>query len=257
MLNLMKLEFDKIKYPYFLFLLLSILGSGLLIILHIEGYRYDHNIEIWDNTGDILGVFFPLIIVLPTCWLMYYERKNNFLAYTLSRVSKKKYLLSKWLTSSLLGALLVFLASFVGLIVALYIVPHIQLSPYGCPDRALRMFAGYYFVNEPLLYGLVLSIWRAVIGFIVTTFAFTLSLYVNNLFVILTGPFVYVMLENFILAILGVPYYRLVTSFLPTTLTPAAITLERLLVGPSILLFFIMITIVYFALIKKEKIYII
>lgn len=254
MTKLLKLEFKKIKNLYVLSLLLSIIYGGAMIIPYLSGYQYYRNIEIWDASNEIFTLIFPLIAVLPTCWLMYYERKDNFLIYTLSRVSKKKYIFSKYIVSACGGAMLVFFISFVGLIVALYFVPDVKPTVMG-NDYALDKFFGSYFVNEPLLYGTVLSLWRACIGLIVVTFAFLLSLYVNNIFVILTSSFIYSILENFTLAILGMPYYRLVTSFSPNILSPSAITIMRLLVGPALFIVFIITTFAYFRWIKKEKVY--
>ena len=49
------------------------------------------------------------------------------------------------------------------------------------------------------------------------TFGFILALYCKNIFVILTGPFMYSILENFVLAILCLERLRLVVAFDPTT----------------------------------------
>lgn len=54
-----------------------------------------------------------------------------------------------------------------------------------------------------------------------------------------TGPFSYTILENIILAYLGVPYFRLITSFDPSSLSSDAVTAGRLLVGPLILIILI------------------
>lgn len=256
MIRLLKLEFCKIKYVYIISLLLGIIYSGVIIIPHLSGYQYFHNIEIWDETNEIFTLIFPLMAVLPTCWLMYYERKNKFFSYTLIRVSSRRYLFSKYLVSTLGGALIVFLISFVGLIITLYFVPGIEPNPSSKGyDYALRNFFGFYFVNKPFIYGTVLSLWRAFIGAVVVTFAFVLSLYINNIFVILTGSFVYSILENFTLAVLGVPYYRLVTSFNPNNLTPSAVSVPRLLVGPFLLVFLTILIIIYFKWIKKASLY--
>lgn len=256
--NLLKLEWDKIKYPYLISLFIGILYSCIIILPFTSGYSYNHNIEIWQQSGQVFDLIFPLVAVLPTCWIMYYERKNNFLAYTLTRVSKKKYILSKWLMTSIGGATIIFVVSFVGLIFCINFTNNlnltgIQLQGY---DKSLEEFYGYYLVNKPYLYGLALSIWRGIIGFIVGTLGFVLSLYINNIFIILTGPFVYVFIVHYILAILGVPYYSIITSFDPSTLAPQAISTGRILIGPFLLIVLICSIIIHFFKIKKRSIYV-
>lgn len=252
MLQLIKMEFQKLKYPYLVSLFIAFICSGLMIIPVLSGYSYNYNIEIWEQSGELFVFFFPLFAVIPTCWLMYYERKNGFLACTITRVSKEKYILVKWLVSSFGGAFIVFLVSFVGLLICLYFIPKVE--PWGT-DYAIDKFAGYYFVNKPFLYGFFLICWRTILGFLVASLGFLISLYVKNIFIVLTGSFVYSILENFILAILGVPYYRLVTSFDPSILSPEAISVQRMLVGPVILIGFIGVLLCYFRFIKKVSIY--
>ena len=74
---------------------------------------------------------------------------------------------------------------------------------------------------------------RAVL--LVMTFGFVLALYCKNIFVILTGPFMYSILENFVLSILRLEKYRLVVSFDPTTVSPQAVSMISFLVGPIVL----------------------
>ncbi|WP_052737810.1 hypothetical protein [Bacillus sp. SA1-12] len=144
------------------------------------------------------------------------------------------------------------LVSFVGIIISLYFLPEITPSTQ---NDSINKFAGEYFVHHPLMYGFWLSVWRSVIGFLISSFGFVLSLYINNIFIVLTGPFVYSILENFILSVLGVPFFRLVTSFDPNTLDQAAVTTERLLVGPIILIIFISGFLLYFKTFKKISVY--
>ena len=58
------------------------------------------------------------------------------------------------------------------------------------------------------------------------TFGFILALYCKNIFVILTGPFMYSILENFVLAILRLERLRLVVAFDPTTVDPKVVSIS-------------------------------
>lgn len=257
MVNLLKLEWHKIKVIFSITVILGLIYSCVIILPFIKGYSYNHNIEIWQESNQILSLIFPLIATLPASWLMYYERKDKFLAYTLNRTSMKKYLLSKWIISSVFSALLIFLISFIGLIFCMVFTKNIELTGISLQgyDTTLQEFAGYYLANNPYLYGFVLSLWRSIIGFIIGTLGFVLSLYIDNLFIIMTGPFVYSIIENYVLSLLGMPYYRLVTAFDPSILDPNVITVPKLLIGPFFLLLFIGIVQLYFSIFKKRNIY--
>lgn len=255
--TLIKLEWDKLKYPYIISLVISLIYSCLILIPYTSGYDYNHHIEIWQNAHNITSLIFPLMVVLPTCWLMYYERKNNFLVYTITRVSPKKYILNKLLMISSLSALIIFAVSFLSMICCLVFTSHIELTGIEIQghDRTLEQFCGYFLVNNPILYGLILSFWRALIGTGVGILGFVFSLYINNIFIVLTAPLAYVFISHYILAILGVPYYSIITSFDPSSLAAKAISIERLLVGPILLILTIICVLIYFSTVKKAKIY--
>jgi hypothetical protein len=193
--------------------------------------------EVWDQSGRIFTVLFPFFAVIPVCLFMLYDKKHRDRSSQSPTVLKKQDLITRWIVSSIGGAFIVFFVSFTGLIISLYFIP--EVVPVGS-DYAMGYYAGNYFINQPLLYGLVLSCWRAFIGFLIASFGFVLWLYLRNIFVVFTGPFSYLVLETFILSYLGVPYFRLVTSFNPSALSSTVITTERLLVGP--LLLFILIS---------------
>jgi hypothetical protein len=107
------------------------------------------------------------------------------------------------------------------------------------------------FINKPLLYAFILSCWKGVIGILVMSLGFVISMYVNNIFVVLTGPFIYAVLENFILAALRLEQYRLVTAFEPSTISAEAVGISSYIVGPLILILCTLFTVIYFKFIKK------
>ena len=87
----------------------------------------------------------------------------------------------------------------------------------------------------PVVYAVTLSVFRGLIGVLVMTMGFFLAMYCENIFVVLTGPFLYTILENFVLAILGVPQYRLVTAFDPNCLSPEVITTMSFVARPFLI----------------------
>ena len=71
---------------------------------------------------------------------------------------------------------------------------------------------------------------------------------------ILTGPFLYAELENFVLSIWGLPQYRLIIAFDPDCMSPELITAMSFFTGPLLLAAVIMLLVVYFSKMKKEKV---
>ena len=86
------------------------------------------------------------------------------------------------------------------------------------------------------------------------TFGFVLAMYCKNIFVILTGPFIYSILENFIMAILSLEKYRLVVAFDPTCISFHAVTWLSFFTGPVLLLCVIGFTAFFLAKIRKNTV---
>ena len=65
-------------------------------------------------------LLYALVCVIPTAWLMYFERKTYFIKYTLPRVKQRTYILTKAIMSMLVGSMMIFGISIVSLIIELY-----------------------------------------------------------------------------------------------------------------------------------------
>jgi len=240
MRNLIMLEWRKLKTPILITIIAGTLLSIILCSTIYKSYALEHQLEVWEVGFEIINILFPLIAVLPTCWLMYFERKTGFIKYTLPRASKKQYLLSKWMVISSSAFITMFIMSFAGVVTALYMVQPIDvfyswISPEtGEPAPSLIHFhfAAELFLDSPLLYGFLLSVWKGVISVVLATMGYVFSLYSKNLFVILTGPFIYYFLETYILSKVKLDHLRLYVAFEPTSINLDYITLSSFLVGP-------------------------
>lgn len=250
MFRLIKNEFDKLKIPVVLATaILSITAIALSCTMY-KGYSLFNDIDAWEVGTEIINFLFPLFAVIPICWNVYYERKNSFLLYTMPRVGKTKYLTAKWIAAVVSAFTVIFVPYFLSAVFALYIKPPIKPLTGEFTHIYLNMY-----VNAPLLYALLLSLWKGVVGVLVMNLGFLLSLYVKNIFVILTGPFTYSILENFSLSILGVPQYRLVTSFEPSAVDYKSISAFSPAVGPLLIVAFTVFVWLFFAKVKREAIY--
>ena len=81
------------------------------------------------------------------------------------------------------------------------------------------------------------------------------SLYIDNIFIVLTGPFIYYVLENFILSILSLENYRFVTAFSPDLVSYNSVNIFSFIAGPSFAIVFIIGIVYYFKKIKKTKVF--
>lgn len=256
MSKLLKTEWKKIKLPVLCMIVLLSVATCILTSTIHQNYTLNYDLEAWEVGTKLIIFLFPNFVVIPICWNLYYERKNNFLVYAVARVKQGKYLRAKWMVSAISAFMILFISFFLSAIFALYIKAPIE--PYVPPaDLDVTPFNHVFldlFTKSPLLYAFALSTWRGVLGILVMSFGFVISLYVSNIFLILTGPFIYLILENFILSILGVPQYRLITSFDPTSLSESMITANSFLMGPMILSIIILGVWIYFAKIKHTAI---
>lgn len=255
MIHLMKNEWKKVSIPVSLTIVMMSVIASILCCTIYKNYALQYDLEAWERGTNILNFIFPLVVVLPLCWNVYYERKNNFMLYVLPRIKQNKYLTSKWIVFAISAFLILFIPYFISAIVSLYIKE--PIISYASPDPDVDVFQHVFiktFISSPLIYATVLSIYRGLLGVLVMSFGYVLALYVDNIFAILTGPFIYVTLENFILSILGMPKYRLVTAFDPTVLSVGCITKGTFFVGPVLVTLVILLIWFYYKVIKKASI---
>lgn len=166
-----------------------------------------------------------------------------------------KYLSIKWAACALSGFCILFIPYVMSLLCALYVVTPANVLP---PHDKYSHFLLTLYVQFPLIYGLLLSAWKALLGVLTMTFGFVLALFSRNIFVILTAPFVYVILENFILASLSsasldLATYRFVTAFEPTC--KEYINLGSFIFGPVLMCLVIGAIILYYTKVKRQAIY--
>lgn len=250
MFELIRNEFKKVFLPVLLTTVILTIVMCVLTGALYQNYTLHYDLEAWEVGPGVFSLLYPLFVVIPLCWNLYYERKNNFLLYIAPRVPVKKYLTAKWIAYTV-GAFCIMAIPYA--LTAVYAV-YIK-SPVVPPEtNTFTHILETVFVEQPLLYAVVLSCWRGVIGILVMTFGFVLAMYCKNIFVILTGPFMYSILENFIMAVLNLESYRLVVAFDPTCISYRAVTLLSFLVGPAVLVCVIGGTALFLGKIRKNAV---
>lgn len=171
MIKLVKLELLKLHKVLIVFSIFFIIFSASLILIFLHGYSYQYNIEVWSEAYTLILFLFPIFCTAPTTWLLYYEKKDHFMKYSVIRATPFKYLTSKLLVHCIYGFMITFLMSMVGLLLSKYAIDRVS----GIPNP-IHVFQLNYFLNHPLIYGLILSLWRSVLSILFVAFGFIVSL---------------------------------------------------------------------------------
>ena len=102
------LEVKKICKPVLTAMLgTTVLTCALTCTLY-QNYSIYFRLDTWEIGTEYLGLLFPLLVTVPVCWQLYYERRDRFIVYTLPRISKTGYLTAKWLACALSAFLILF-----------------------------------------------------------------------------------------------------------------------------------------------------
>ena len=223
-----------------MFILSATIGFALSILsefLIASNTSINRPIEIWLYSQDFFTVIYPFLCTIPFCWELLAERKGGFLRQVVSRISLNKYLTYRYLGGLMLVNLLFFSLSLGSALIAENVIPLTHPSPYGS-NLQIELF-GNLLVNAPITYALLLSLWRILHISLYFSLGFVLSLFCKNSFIALTGPFIYSIIENYIMSILGIPQDSMTTSFYISRLAPGYAEVSDLFAGPAILALFV------------------
>ena len=248
MLHLIRISWRKIAYPVIFTIVMITVLSCILSSVLAKNYSLQYELESWEIGTEFISLLYPIFTVIPVCWNLYYERKDNFLMYVAPRTSIKRYLIAKWISYAVGVALIIIIPS----VISTFFVLYIKEPIVPCTNNPFCHIFAEIFIETPWIYIIFLSLWRAFLAVLMMTLGFVLALFCRNIFVVLISPFVYSIMENFILSILHLESYRLVTAFDPTNITPRAIIHASFIVGPVLLI--ITVGIVALVLSRKNKI---
>ncbi len=183
MIGLVRNEWKKVFLPVLLTTVLLAIAMGVLSCTIYQNYVLHYDLEAWEVGTELFSLLYPLFVVVPLCWNLYYERKNNFLLYVMPRVKIKKYLTAKWIAYALGTLCIIVIPYILSAVFALYVKP--PVVPFV--ENPFSHIFENAFIKTPLLYAVALSLWRGIVSLFVMTFGFVLALYCKNIFVILTG----------------------------------------------------------------------
>ena len=251
MTRLILLELHKLAKPVLTVLALLTAVTCVLCCTLFRDYTLCYALDKWEIGTEFLPLLFSLIVTVPVCWQLYYERRDRFLVYTLPRISKGGYLAAKWTACAISAFALLFVPYVLSGLTALYLAPNAELHPEWVRPY-YHIFLTWY-TKYPLVYLFVLSLWKGLLGVLTMTFGFVLALFSSNLFVVLTAPFVYALLDNFLWSALRIPNCFL-AAFEPYKFG-SSLTVQHWLWGPIQLTLVICLTVLYYTRLRRRSIY--
>lgn len=214
--------------PAILMLFIGVIALCVMATQFSTTTAVTYPIEFWLDACSILDFFFPLIVVLPFTWRMYFDRKNDFLDYASIRTSKKKYISQKIMAGMLTAFVMIYLTYFIGLV---YTVKFVEPKTVASDAILYRYMFGAMQAENPILFGAIWCVWKGFVSALICGFGYVIALLVDNIFVISLTPFVYCMVENFVTGTLGLERYSLTTTYILNRLSPTSMRLHNYFVG--------------------------
>jgi len=231
-----------------LFELIAVLVAGLClycvnIYVVSSNTTYKYAIELWNYGREFFHILYPFVFSVPFCWVLFQEKNGAYWKNVFNRVSLNKYIQKRILLAIVMSAITMLIVSFGSLLFA-YLIGQGTVSDYE-PIMSAK-FYGLYQINHPVSYAFVLSCWRSFLAVLYTVLGIGITMLSKNVFIAMTGAFVYSIVENFITAILQVPELSITTSFYPNRLSGTNITFPKLMVGPTVILVVIVAIYLYY-----------
>lgn len=75
------LEIKKILLPCTLIAILLVAANCIIAFASKDSYVFYRNIELWEQSNEVFSFIYAALASVPICWVVYYERKNNYIVY--------------------------------------------------------------------------------------------------------------------------------------------------------------------------------
>lgn len=249
----MRYLLKKYIVPFSISSMVGVMINVVSIFIKRANSVIEYPIMAWIYSLDLLAFIYPIFCSVPFCWLIFHERKNNFRFFIQNRKNLKKHYSSHWICGAFLSFASLFVISISGAILSLSLNPIYHVER---PSIVSDYLMGDLLVNDPLVYAFLISLLRGVIGILMFSLGYIFSMHSKYIFIVLTVPFVYSILENFCTSVFGISNFSIISSFYPESLNWDAFSVSpyiSIFIGPAILTVFCLITKVYFVFRKADN----
>lgn len=196
----------------------------------------EHYLSPWFWAAEYVALIYPVLVSVPFCLNLFLIKKTGYIRYIESRCEIGDFLIANYKLGVACAFSSLFIMSIVGLVITgVFFGPLFgEGSDYASP------FSDYFFFNavktRPFLTALVFSVWRSFLGAMFFSFGFLMSLLSNNVFIAMSAPFVYSIVENYITGVLGFPQNSICTAFHVMRMGGYVVHWWNMLVGPILFL---------------------
>lgn len=200
--------------------LLYLALTSALVILGVyvsKNYSIEYNLELWIEAGEYVDFFLSLAVCIAFVPIVYMQHKKAFTKYASIRCYKGQYNKTQFTSIAILTCSSVFLSYYSALLFCLNLITPGTVMPGS--DLQQYVF-GSYQVYHPYVFGAVWCLWKGCVSVLFVIFGGFLAIYTKNLFVSVLSPFLYCMAENLVTALLQMPQYSIVTSYVLNRLSP-------------------------------------
>lgn len=140
----------------------------------------------------------PLIVCIPAATSYVIDKKSGFLNYIFIKLKKKEYFKIRFAVNALIGGLTILIPETVMLI---FMVIRHGINNKHLPDIG-GAFGGIYQISKPS-YAVIILIMTFIFGIVFSTFALGISAIVENKYLTILLPYVYVIISGTIFEVIG------------------------------------------------------
>ena len=207
----------------------------------------NNRIEIWIDACQYVDFFLPLALCMVFVPFIFVQNSNGFIQYASIRTNRRRYIASQMICIMIVVLIGTVIAYGLPLVFSLTVL---KPQTVGSRNDLLGYVWGTYQVYHPYLFGFAWCMWKGVVAMLFTTFGCLLALYMDHLFVAVLLPFLYCMGENLVTALLQIPQYSIMTSYVLNRLSPSCMRVWNYFVGVGT---FTIVASVWIMVVKRRK----
>ncbi len=154
----------------------------------------------------------PIIVVIPFGLSYYSDMKSGYINHICLRVSKKKYLMSKYCATFISGGIAFIIPLLINLMATAVLFP--SILPQASDEMGNTLTTSYIlyklYFNQPYLYIFIYFIIDFIAGGIVASIALAVSKFVSHIYMVVAYPLVIYIFFYSLLDMIGQSEYGLV-----------------------------------------------
>ncbi|UAC48553.1 hypothetical protein K6959_00670 [Bacillus aquiflavi] len=170
-------------------------GSTSVLYAFLQGYN--------SGTANFLIIAFPLIVCMPFATSYRIDKLTGFDQYLLIRLKKKHYKIIRWFVNGFAGGFALFIGPFIGFIF-LFICKLIFQLPMIKEETETAAFFNIIGIDSAFLMIMIILLNLFICGFVFSSLGIGVSTLINNRYVAMLVPFIFLIISGTILTKLNI-----------------------------------------------------